>query len=84
MKALSYTTLTQTTEAVIREHIGAAARDAEAGNGDSARYRRGVASGAFDLWQVLSLQHLDAMARASYAADFARLSGIVSSEQPAT
>lgn len=81
MKALSYTTFTQTTEAVIREHMDSAARHDESGNALIASSRREWAKGAFDLWQALALQHLNAMARASYVADFARLSGLVSPEQ---
>ncbi|MEM5314195.1 hypothetical protein [Paraburkholderia sp. JHI869] len=84
MTTLSYTKLTQAAEAAIRARLDAAAGDGEAGNTDGVNYERGAATGAFDLWQTLSLQHLDALTRASYAADFARLYGLVSPEQTPT
>lgn len=84
MKTLSYTTLTKTTEAAIRGHLDAAARECEAGNTRRESYERGAANGAFDLWQTLSLHRLDAITRASYAADLARLFGLVSPESPPT
>lgn len=84
MTTLSYTKLTQTAEAAIRSHLDTAARDGEAGNRDRESYGRGAANGAFDLWQTLSLHHLDALTRASYAADFARLYGLVSPEPTST
>ncbi|WP_213768648.1 hypothetical protein [Caballeronia sp. dw_19] len=80
MTSVSYTKITQSAEGAIRAHLDAAAKEVEAGNALGASYERGAASGAFDLWQTLSLQHLDALRRASYAADFARLYGLVFSE----
>lgn len=62
----------------------AAARDDEAGNAQGASYKQGAANGAFDLWQALSLQHLDAIMRASYAKDFARLYALVWPEHTPT
>lgn len=84
MTTLSYTKLTQAAEAEIRARLDAAARDGEAGNTERASYERAAANGAFGLWQTLSLQHLDALARESYATDFARLYGLVSPEQTPT
>ncbi|WP_186156703.1 hypothetical protein [Burkholderia gladioli] len=78
---LSYTKLTQAAEAEIRARLDAAVKDGEAGNIERASCKRAAANGAFGLWQTLSLQHLDALARASYAADFARLYELVSPER---
>ena len=80
MTTLSYTKLTQVAEAEIRARLDAAARDGEAGKAEGASYERAAANGVFGFWQTLSLQHLDALARLSYAADFARLYGLVSPE----
>ncbi len=84
MTTLSYTKLTRAAEAEIRARLDAAARDGEAGNAEGASYERVAAKGAFGLWEMLSLLHLDALARASYAADFPRLYGLVWHEQTPT
>lgn len=81
MAALSYTRLTEATEVEMRTRLAAAASAGEAGNSERENFERGAANGAFDLWQTLSLHHLDAMLRASYAADFARLYGLVWPEE---
>jgi hypothetical protein len=62
----------------IRAHLDTAAKNAETGDTHYASYKRAAADGAFDLWQTLALEHLDALQRASYAADFARLYKLVS------
>jgi hypothetical protein len=80
LKTLSYTKITQAAETAIRSHLDTAAKSAEVGDARGESYKRAAADGAFDLWQTLSLEHLDALQRASYAADFARLYALVSPE----
>ncbi|AJZ56961.1 hypothetical protein OI25_7227 [Paraburkholderia fungorum] len=63
MVALSYTRLTEATEVEMRKRLDAAASAGEAGNSERENFERGAANGAFDLWQTLSLHHLDAMLR---------------------
>lgn len=78
MKTLSYTKLTQTAEKAIRARLDAAAGEREAGKNYGVVYQTGAANAIFDLWQELSLLHLDSISRASYAADFARLCQMLS------
>lgn len=80
MKALSYTKVTQTAEAAVRAQLKAAAKKEEVGDARGARDKREAAAGAFDLWVVLVLDHLDALGRASYATEFARLYSLVCPE----